>query len=44
MHAIKLTDRGIDNLKAVECEEPVPGPGEVLVELRAHSSLSSLSL
>jgi NADPH:quinone reductase-like Zn-dependent oxidoreductase len=43
MRAIKLTDRGIDNLKAVECEEPVPGPGEVLVELRA-ASLNSRDL
>ena len=32
-----LVERGIENLRTVECEEPVPGPGEVLLELRAAS-------
>ena len=37
MRATSLVERGIENLRSIECAEPVPGAGEVLVELRAAS-------
>ena len=37
MRAFEIQDFGIDNLKLVERETPEPGPGEVLVRLKAAS-------
>lgn len=37
MRAFEIQDFGIDNLKLVERDVPRPGPGEVLVQLRAAS-------
>lgn len=38
MRAYQIEEKfGLDNLRAVELEEPVPGPGEVVVRIRAVS-------
>ncbi len=37
MKAIQLSKFGLDEFKIVEVEKPVPGPGQVLVEIKAAS-------
>jgi NADPH:quinone reductase-like Zn-dependent oxidoreductase len=37
MRAYRVTGAGIDNLKLAEEDRPVPGPGEVLIRMRACS-------
>jgi NADPH:quinone reductase-like Zn-dependent oxidoreductase len=35
VRAIRLVDRGIENLRIEDCADPEPGPGEALVEVHA---------